>query len=99
MKKMISIIVVLICVLNLSSCGNNTIGKISGPENDCITIENITYILDNNHNFSNADKGKYLGKVTNSKITMKVYSVKGDANQDYIYTLWDWEGAFYKRQK
>ena len=74
-----------------------TIGKISGPENDCITIDNVKYYRETNHDFSNADKGKYLGKVSNSKITMRVYSVKGDTEEEYIYALWDWEGAFYKK--
>ena len=99
MKKMIAVTLVMALLLSLVACSGKTIGKISGPENDCITIDNVKYNRDNNHDFSNADKGKYLGKVSNSKITMKVYSVKGDTNGDYIYTLWDWEGAFYKREQ
>ena len=35
-------------------------------------------------------------QLKNEKITMKVYSVKGDTEEEYIYTLWDWEGVFYR---
>ena len=86
-------------LLGFVACSGNTIGKISGAENEYITINDVQYILDTDHDFSNADKGKYLGKVSNSKITMKAYSVKGDAEGKYIYTVWDWEGAFYKREQ
>lgn len=99
MKKIIITTLLGFCLFGLVACSSKTIGKISGAENDLITINDVVYELDNNTGFSNADKDKYLGKVTNSKITMKVYSVKGDADQNYIYTLWDWEGAFYKRQE
>ena len=99
MKKIIITTLLGFCLFGLVACNSKTIGKISGAENDLITINNVVYELDNNTGFSNADKDKYLGKVTNSKITMKVYSVKGDTDQNYIYTLWYWEGAFYKRQE
>ena len=99
MKKFIAAILVLGCLLNLTACGGNTIGKISGAENEYITIDDVKYILDSNNGFSQADIGTYLGKVSNSNITMKVYSVKGDTNGNYIYALWDWEGAFYKKQE
>ena len=99
MKKMIAVALVMALLLSLVACSGKTIGKISGAENEYITIDDVKYVLDTNHDFSQADKGTYLGKVSNSKITMKVYSVKGDTNGDYIYTLWDWEGAFYKREQ
>ena len=98
MKKVITFILVISCIFNLVGCAGKTIGNISGPENECITIDNTTYILNTMHNYSSADKGTYLGNVSNSKITMRVYTVKGDTNGEYIYTLWDWEGAFYKRE-
>lgn len=85
------------CLLSLVACSGKMIGKISGAENEYITIDDVTYILAADHNYSNADKGKYLGKVSNTNIAMKVYLVQGDPNGDYIYTLWDWEGAFYKK--
>ena len=99
MKRVIAVVLVMALLLSLVACSGKTIGKISGAENEYITIDDVKYVLDTNHDFSQADKGTYLGKVSNSKITMKVYLVKGDTNGDYIYTLWDWEGAFYKREQ
>ena len=99
MKKLIFLLLAMVLLLSLVACSGKTIGKISGPENDCITINDVKYNRETNHDFSNADKGKYLGKVSNSKITMRVYSVKEDAEGEYIYALWDWEGAFYKREQ
>ena len=99
MKRFVVFTLVMALLLSLVACGSKTIGLISGLENDCITIDDVKYNRDTNHDFSNADKGKYLGKVSNSKITMRVYSVKGDADGEYIYALWDWEGAFYKREE
>ena len=29
---------------------------------------------------------------------MRVYAVKGDDSGKYIYTLWDWDGAFYVQE-
>ena len=99
MKKFIAVIVIIALLLGLIACSGKDIGKISGPENDCITIGDVKYNLDTNIDFSNADKGKYLGKVSNSKITMRVYSVKGNTDGEYIYALWDWEGSFYRREQ
>jgi len=99
MKKLIAVALVMALLLSLVACSGKTIGKISGAENEYITIDDVKYVLDTNHDFSQADKGTYLGKVSNSKITMRVYSVKGDTEGEYIYALWDWEGAFYKREQ
>ena len=65
MKKLIAFTLVMVLLLSLSACNGKTIGKISGPENDCITIDDVKYNRETNHDFSNADKGKYLGKVSN----------------------------------
>ena len=83
-------------LLSLAACQKKTIVTISGIENQYVTIDNVRYVLDTD---SSADKGKYLGQVSNSKITMKVYSVKGDTEGSYIFTLWNWEGAFYQKEK
>ena len=48
--------------------------------------------------FSGADRGKYLGRVTDGNITMRVLSVKGDENGKFLYALWDWEGEFCIRE-
>ena len=99
MKKLITVTLVMLLLLGSVGCSSKTIGKISGAENEYITIDDVKYVFDTNNEFSQADKGNYLGKVSNSKITMKVYSVKGDTEGEYIYALWDWEGAFYKREQ
>ena len=99
MKRLIAVTLIMALLLSLVACSGKIIGKISGPENDCIIIDDVKYNRETNHEFSNTDKGKYLGKVSNSKITMRVYSVKGDTEGEYIYAFWDWEGAFYKREQ
>ena len=101
MKKFISIFLALSFVLSLVACSSKSIGKISGAENEYITIDDVVYVRDweNGNGFGISDRGTYLGEVSNGTITMKVYSVKGDAAGGYIYTLWDWEGAIYKRQE
>lgn len=99
MKRLMVVALVMALLLSLVACSGKTIGKISGAENEYITIDDVKYILDTDNNFSQADKGTYLGKVSNSKITMRVYSVRGDTDGEYIYALWDWEGAFYKREQ
>ena len=99
MKKLIALLLATVLLLSLVACGGKTIGEVRGAENEYITIDDVKYVLDTNNDFSQVDKGTYLGKVSNTKITMKVYSVKGDTEEEYIYALWDWEGAFYKREQ
>lgn len=73
------------------------IGTITGVENDRITIDGVIYDDDYNNDYSSSDRKDYLGKVEtkDSEVVFRVYSVKG--TDEYIYTLWGWEGAFYKR--
>ncbi len=72
------------------------IGTISGAENEKITIGNEVYEKTYDAPVSGSDKGKYLGAVTNSKIKMRVYET---SESDYIYSLWEWEGAIYRRAR
>ena len=78
------------------------IGTIKGSEYQWIEIDGVRYVEDHDgareHEFSGADRGAYLGSVTNGAITMRVFSVKGDDSGRFIYTLWDWDGAFYSRE-
>ena len=99
MKRLMAVALVMALLRSLVACSGKTIGKINGAENEYITIDDVKYVLDADNDFSQADKGTYLGKVSNAKITMKVYSVKGDAEAEYIYAVWDWEGAFYKKEQ
>ena len=78
------------------------IGSITGAEYDFIEIDGVRYVEDRAgaraDGFSSADRGEYLGAVTDGNVTMRVFSVKGDNSGRYIYTLWDWDGAFYARE-
>ena len=100
MKKLIAVILMSVCTLVLTACNNSkVVGTIHGAENDYILYNDVTYVVDASNNFSNKDRGEYLGKVTNDKVTMKIYTVKGDENLDYLYALWDWEGNIYVREQ
>ena len=102
MKKLLIVFLMLTCLLNLCACYDNSdevIGTISGAENEYIIIDNITYVKDDFNSFNSKDRGEYLGRVTNDKISMNVYKVKGDDSGNYIYALWDWEGNFYIQHK
>ena len=104
-KKLKRIVLVLCGVLLLISIiligkitiGVKVIGTISGPEYDYIKIDGITYEVDYNTGLSNADKGKFLGVIRSGDNTFRIYSVKGDDKNQYIYRLWGYEGAFYRR--
>ena len=100
MKKLIAVILMSVCTLVLAACNNDkAVGTIYGAENDYILYNDVTYVADTSNNFSNKDRGEYLGKVTNDKVTMKIYTVKGDENLGYLYALWDWEGNIYIREQ
>lgn len=85
-----------ICNTLISNFGE-PIGQISGPEMDVITIDGCVYEADYNTDYSSNDRDKYLGKVVtnDAEVSFSVYSVKG--TDEYIYCLWEWEGAFYKK--
>lgn len=86
----------------LSGCTRTPIGTIRGAELEEIVIDGITYEADpgdEHQSFTAADKGKYLGTVTNADEVFRVYAVKGDSDHQYLYVLWDWEGTFYVRME
>ena len=74
------------------------IGTIRGPEMEQIVIDGVTYVQNNNTGLSYADKGRFLGRAANDKVTFRVYTVRGDTEDQYLYRLWEWEGAFYEKQ-
>ena len=74
------------------------IGTVKGVEMEQIVIAGVTYVQNPFLDFSYADKGRYLGRAVNDKVTFRVYAVKGDAEGQYLYRLWSWEGAFYERK-
>ena len=97
MKKRI-IIVSLLCTMLLIAIflywQSRVIGTISGADLEYITIQDKTYMLDDDNDLSIADKGSFLGVVSNGRDKFRVYSVKG--NDQYIYRLWSYDGAFYR---
>lgn len=76
--------------------GAKVIGTVDGLEWDQITIEDRIYKIDHSSHFSSADKGDFLGIAISGDNSFRIYGVKGDDEGQYIYRLWDWEGAFYK---
>ncbi len=64
---------------------------------ETVIIGDTVYQYDSSLEFTQADKGRFLGVVTNGSDKFRVYSVKGDTNNQYIYRLWGYDGAFYQK--
>ena len=96
-KKTVLIVVlgILVLVTALYVRESRVIGEITGAEWDVLTIGETEYRQINGLDFTIADKGKYLGKAKYNESTVRLYSVKGDIEDKYIYAFWDWEGFFY----
>ena len=98
-KKMIAalcVALVLLCAAFLMR--GRVIGTVKGAEMEQIVIDGVTYVQNNNTGLSYADKGRFLGRTVNDKVTFRVYTVRGDTEEQYLYRLWEWEGAFYEKQ-
>ena len=74
------------------------IGTVKGAEMEQIVIDGVTYVQNPFLDFSYADKGRFLGRAVNDKVTFRVYTVRGDTEEQYLYRLWEWVGAFYEKQ-
>ena len=96
-KKTVLIVVlgILVLVTALYVRESRVIGEITGAEWDVLTIGETEYRQINGLDFTIADKGKYLGKAKYNGSAVRLYSVKGDTEDKYIYAFWDWEGFFY----
>ena len=96
-KKTVLIVVlgILVLVTALYVRESRVIGEITGAEWDVLTIGETEYRQINGLDFTIADKGKYLGKAKYNGSAVRLYSVKGDTEEKYIYAFWDWEGFFY----
>ena len=92
---LIVVLGILVLVTALYVRESRVIGEITGAEWDVLTIGETEYRQINGLDFTIADKGKYLGKAKFNESTVRLYSVKGDIEDKYIYALWDWEGFFY----
>jgi hypothetical protein len=98
-KKLIAalcVVLVLLCAFFLLH--GRVIGTVKGAEMEQIVIDGVTYVQNNNTGLSYADKGRFLGRAVNDKVTFRVYTVRGDTEEQYLYRLWEWEGAFYEKQ-
>ena len=92
---LIVVLGILVLVTALYVRESRVIGEITGAEWDVLTIGETEYRQINGLDFTIADKGKYLGKAKFNESTVRLYSVKGDIEDKYIYAFWDWEGFFY----
>ncbi|MBQ8359682.1 MAG: hypothetical protein IJX37_07230 [Oscillospiraceae bacterium] len=88
----------LLLVVMLSGCASS-IGTVTGPEWDVITIDGIAYIKATQAYdiYSSADKDTYLGIVKSGDKNLHIYTLKGDTEQNYLYVRWEWEGELYVR--
>lgn len=98
-----AVCLVLIGIMLLSGCGSDkVIGTAYGAECEHIKIGNDTYTICENPGVNkNSDRGDKLGVVVvencNEEDPITVWSIKGYENNEYIYTLWLYEGAYYKK--
>lgn len=86
----------LLFVVYRQTIGAKVIGTASGPEYEYIIIDNKIYVIDFANNYSNSNKGDFLGVVRGNDVTFRIYSVEGDEGDNYIYRLSGFDGAFYR---
>ena len=103
MKKKRFMAAALVCML-LSGCGSNeVIGTVYGSEHEYISIGDDTYTICNNPGVNkNTDRKEKLGIVVfddPKTDPMTVWSLKGDDDNEYISTLWVYDGAYYKKDE
>ncbi len=102
MKKSILIgagVFLIICISFIIYSQTKVIGSVRGAEMEIIEIDGVRYEQDNTSGFTSIDRDKFLGIVTNDNVKFRVYTVKGDEDHEYLFRLWEWEGAFYKREE
>lgn len=66
------------------------IGTVHGVENEYLTVNGITYERCDLF----ADRGHYLGSVSNGREKMRVFSC---SDETLLRVLWEWEGYTYQR--
>ena len=76
----------------------NIVGRISGPEQDYLEIDGVSYVRWDDAPYTIADRGEYLGIATDGAEEFCLYAVRGDEERNYIYCFWDWEGFFYRKE-
>ena len=100
MKKKVPLLLCIAAVLLLaiSQLRGSVIGTIHGAEMEEIEVDGVTYVQNNQTDFSSNDRGHFLGRATAGDTTFRLYTVKGDTEGRYLFRLWEWEGAFYERK-
>ena len=102
-KKWVLLSIMILTINMVTGCGKSVIGEVYGSEHQYITIAGENYVECNNPGVNkNADRNKKLGVVRfrNDKDEyMTVWSLKGYENNEYIYTLWVYDGAYYKKEQ
>lgn len=87
----------LLTLLLLTGC-SGSIGTIRGAEFDELVIDGVVYIRDDGdqyQSYSAADKGEFLGTVTNGADTFQIYAIEGDDH--CLYAQWGQDGMVYVR--
>jgi len=74
------------------------IGRLSGPENEFLEVDGTIYVRVTDSPHTANDRGRYLGAAKSGELTMRLFSVRGEPDGEYLFALWDWEGYFYRRQ-
>lgn len=106
-NKKLTIILILVILsfliigLVLSIKRNKVIGYVYGSEHEYISIGEETFTQCNNPGVQTASaRNRRLGVVrfkSDSREKMKVWSVKGYDDLEYIYTVWVYDGAYYRK--
>ncbi|MBR5358197.1 MAG: hypothetical protein IK128_03185 [Clostridiales bacterium] len=103
MRRSILVLIVMMLVASVvcSCIRPPVIGEVYGSEHQYIVIDGETYTECNNPGVNkNTDRNEKLGIVvfrSNEDEYMTVWSLKGYENNEYIYTLWVYDGAYYKK--
>lgn len=91
-------IVIILCsmtVLYVHTFGAPVVGTIHGAEWEYLSVGEELYEKTYDSPVHRADKGSFIGIVTNGDTKFRIYSIKG--TDEYLYCQWEWEGQIYKR--
>ena len=93
----ILIVLIALFVLYQIHCYNDVIGTSENKQNDLIVIGDTVYAANPDLPFTEADKGEFLGFIRAGGMRWRVFSIKGDEEGKYLYSLWDFAGNLYER--
>lgn len=97
----VTIIILIVSSIIFIGRDDKVIGEVYGAEHEYMKIGEDTYTeCDNPGVAISTARNKRLGTVVfrNTEADpMVVWSIKGYDNNEYVYALWVYEGAFYKK--